>query len=374
MKKYSPRRRARDIQRTVRQRRRSGARTRPVGNLPALLARCAELQAQLDELLARGLKAELASGGRVYLELPAVMELGESHDETMLYLSAIRRLVRGPRLRQCYWLAGLRFGELKHISLAAALMLTAELRGWNRGVADKLAPPTDEWDPEVFRRLASLGFFEALGMRRAPPPPAKAPSAVQFVRHIRGDRKRKDYRALKDQLTAAVGKRIEKWTFLHGGLDEAITNVGHHAYPPGSRTWPKDRVWYLGGACDRDARLLQVAFYDQGVGVPESLPTSRIWERVLESLSAVPLANKKRHSVLLKSAMEPDRTSTAKTDRGKGLPDMKEFIRQRGAGSLVLRSGHGLYRFTVDAAGESYTTETLGLPVEGTLILWEARL
>jgi len=72
--------------------------------------------------------------------------------------------------------------------------------------------------------------------------------------------------------------------------------------------------------------------------------------------------------------MEVSRTSTDQNDRGKGLPDMKEFIRERGAGYLALMSGHGLYKLTVNGSGEANKTDTLDYPVEGTLIIWRVQL
>jgi len=108
--------------------------------------------------------------------------------------------------------------------------------------------------------------------------------------------------------------------------------------------------------------------------VPASLPTSKIWEKVLESIASVPAINRRKHATLLKAAMEVSRTSTDQTDRGKGLPDMKEFIRQRGAGYLALMSGYGLYKLTVGENGETHKTDTLNHPVEGTLIIWRVQL
>tara|TARA_R110001599_G_C12155006_1_gene651804 strand:+ start:41 stop:463 length:423 start_codon:yes stop_codon:yes gene_type:complete len=139
-------------------------------------------------------------------------------------------------------------------------------------------------------------------------------------------------------------------------------------------TREKDRNWYLTGAFNDKTRELKIVFCDQGIGVPASLPTSKIWEKVLDSIAKVPSVNRRKHATLLKAAMEVSRTSTDKTDRGKGLPDMKEFIRQRGAGYLALMSGHGLYKLTVNKNGETHKTDTLNHPVEGTLIIWRVQL
>jgi len=136
----------------------------------------------------------------------------------------------------------------------------------------------------------------------------------------------------------------------------------------------KDRNWYLTGAFNDKTRELKIVFCDQGIGVPASLPSSKIWEKVLDSISTLPSVNRHKHATLLKAAMEVSRTSTDESDRGKGLPDMKEFIRQRGAGYLALMSGYGLYKLTVDQRRETHKTDTLAYPVEGTLIIWKVQL
>lgn len=206
------------------------------------------------------------------------------------------------------------------------------------------------------------------------PPKDSKESDVRFVKYIKGNHEDKDYRGLHIQLTKIIGEKVKKWPLLHGGLDEAITNVCHHAYPSTLQIREKDKNWYLTGAFNENTKELKIVFCDQGIGVPASLPTSKIWEKVLESIASVPAINRRKHATLLKAAMEVSRTSTDQTDRGKGLPDMKEFIRQRGAGYLALMSGYGLYKLTVGENGETHKTDTLNHPVEGTLIIWRVQL
>jgi hypothetical protein len=329
---------------------------------------------KIDDLVSQGLQASHTKDGRVVLALPAVMNLSSHYNETMRYINAIRALSHNPRSRRYYRLASVRFDELREISSSAALILTSELSRWDDSIRNNLTPQTQNWDPIIFEKFNSLGFFNLFRKAQVSPPKEKRESNVHFVQYLKGNHEDKDYRALHVQLKEIIGERIKKWPLLHGGLDEAITNVCHHAYPTTLNVRDKDRNWYLTGAFNEETRELKIVFCDQGIGVPASLPTSKIWEKVLQSVSSLPSANRRKHATLLKAAMEVSRTSTDKSDRGKGLPDMKEFIRQRGSGYLALLSGHGLYKLAVDGSQEKHKSDTLDLPIEGTMIIWKVQL
>ncbi len=329
---------------------------------------------KIDKLVEGGLEARITEKGRVFLTLPEKMNLSTHYDETMPYISAIRALSQNPRSLNYYRLAYVKFDALREISSSAALLLTSELSRWDDSIRNRLTPQVNNWDPVIFEKFNSLGFFNLFRKAHVAPPKKIKESDVEFVKYLKGNHEEKDYRRLKDQLHEVVGERVKKWAFLHSGLDEAITNVCHHAYPKGIRTLEKDQNWYLTGAFDKVTRELKIVFCDQGVGIPKSLPTSKIWEKVLEWTSSLPSINRSKHAVLLKAAMEVSRTSTKQSDRGKGLPDMKEFIRKRGEGYLAIMSGHGLYKFMVNNGQEANKSDSLKLPVEGTLIIWKVQL
>ncbi|PKQ39191.1 hypothetical protein CXP40_21990 [Pseudomonas sp. YY-1] len=77
---------------------------------------------------------------------------------------------------------------------------------------------------------------------------------------------------------------------------------------------------------------------------------------------------------LLSAAMEMDRTSTGENDRGKGLQDLLEFIRQRKEGYLTVISRHGLYRLLIREGKEIVKKHSFRTPLKGTLIIWNVSL
>lgn len=376
MRKYNQKKRARDVRRGYLQRK-LGAKfytrdSRKTKKNRKHLHRL--INNKIDNFIIDGLQASCTKDGRVVLTLPEVMNLWSRYDDTMRYINAIRALSHNPSSPRYYRLGSVDFDALREISSSAALILTSELSRWDDRIRNNLTPQTQNWDPIIFEKFNSLGFFNLFRRAQVSPPRERKESSVHFVKYLKGNHNDKDYRALHQQLKEIIGERVEKWPVLHGGLDEAITNVCHHAYPSTLKMRKQDRNWYLTGAFNKKSRELKIVFCDQGIGVPASLPTSKIWEKVLHSVSSLPAFNRWKHATLLKAAMEVSRTSTDQTDRGKGLPDMKEFIRQRGAGYLALMSGYGLYKLTVDGQKETSRSDTLNLPVEGTMIIWKVQL
>jgi len=324
------------------------------------------------------LNVDIDKRRRITLSLPERMNFFTEYESTVLHISAIRKLASKRRLpRRAYKLGLVNFDQLKSISTSAALVLTAELSKWDDSLRQKLRPMVNNWDRRILQQFVDLGFFDLFHncVVERPCDEEYGSTSLNLVRYIKGRCGDSDKaRVLKRQLIEVVGDKINKWTFLHGGLTEAITNVSHHAYPDHKGYSARDKNWYLTGSFDEASKDLKIVFYDQGIGIPRSLPASAIWERALDILSKFPIAERKRDEVLLRAAVEIDRTSTGKSDRGKGLQDLLEFIRQRKNGYLSILSMNGLFKFSMNDGEESIKTEHFENPICGTLIIWNAKL
>lgn len=332
----------------------------------------------LQEAIDRGLNVKIHKNRRVVLELPEKMNFYQDYELTTLHLMAIRHLsTKSRRSVKKYRLSSVNFDRLKSISTSAALVLTAELSKWDDTIRQKLTPRTDNWDDNIFRQLHELGFF---GLFNRQPTKQILPNEttnenIKLVKYIKGEcGDTRKTRELKQAIIDIIGEGVSKWTFLHGGIDEAITNVTHHAYPEDTKFYQKEKQWYLTGSYNSDTRQLKVVFYDQGIGIPKSLPTSKVWEKALDVLSVLPLADRKKDAAMLKAAVQLDRTSTEKTDRGKGLQDLLEFVRKRGNGYLSILSAKGLYKLTLKGSQETSKSEHFLNAIDGTLIIWNVTL
>lgn len=326
--------------------------------------------------------------GMLSIVLPSRMDFYQNYDQSIRTLTAIRKCTdlfskfSGKRIpSRAYKIGRVNFDNLRSISTSSALVLTAEISRWNSIIKNKLKPMTSNWDRDILKQFTQLGFFDLFKNKpKGDCSISGFKTSLNFVKYIKGscvdpeDAKLKK-KELKREIVSLVGDDITKWTILHSGISEAVTNVTHHAYPSGD-TAVKDKSWYLTGSFNRITNEMKIAFYDQGIGIPNSLPTSTIWEKAVAYFGRlnVPLADRKLDEVLLKAAMSIDRTSTGKSDRGKGLQDLVEFIKERGEGYISVISYKGLYKFQIKNGVEYVKTASFGMPLCGTLIIWSVTL
>jgi len=318
---------------------------------------------------------------QITLFLPEVMNFSNEYEATALNINTIRILAKNSNSKGHFKLVAVNFDQLYKISTSAALVLTAELSKWDDEVRQRLCPVVGNWDKTILRNFTELGFFGLFRNSKVVEfsDEKNDTSNSRIVKYIKGRCGDSDKaRILKESIIDIVGEVVNKWMFLHGGLTEAITNVGQHAYPSGSGFLENEKNWYLTGAFNKVTKELKIVFYDQGIGIPRSLPESEIWEKILMYFSRLPLtervAARKKDEVLLKAAVELDRTSTHESDRGKGLQDLLEFIKQRNNGYLSIISSRGLYKYELVDGKEKVKTEHFNTALRGTLIIWNAQL
>lgn len=372
MKKITIRQRNRDVATSISHRKQG---TRQATKPKALTEAPALLNKWFDQKRAEGLHFEIGKKRALTILLPEKMNFSDQYEKTVVILTAIRKLItRSSDNKKQYRLKQVNFDNLLKISSSAALALTAELSKWDDLIRSNLTPQVQNWNPNILKQFVDLGFFDLF--KRSPKIAQSnhhsSPIFVKYIKGTCGDSSKA--RQLKEELQTVIGDKISKWTFLHSGLTEAVTNVSHHAYPNHKRLKKTDKNWYLTGAYDKDKQELKISFYDQGIGIPKSLPTSEVWEKVLGFLSKLGLAQRALDATLLKAAMEIDRTSTGESDRGKGLQDLLEFINQRGEGYLSVVSQRGLYRFSLKNDKRQSKTHSFKNPLLGTLIIWNVSL
>lgn len=332
----------------------------------------------IEQHAGEGLNVAVDKKRQLTLILPEKMNFFEDFDTTVLHINAIRKLAEKSSLpRKAYKLALVNLDNLRDISTSAALVLTSELSKWDDTIRQRLRPIIDNWDPKILEQFISLGFFDLF--HNSPISDEEAEkgrtSNVQLVRYIKGRcGENEKIRVLKRSIIEIVGDDIKKWTFLHGGLIEAITNVTHHAYPKGYGFYDGDKNWYLTGSYDRKTKELKIVFFDQGIGIPRSLPTSDVWERALKYLSKFSSDQRKLDAVLLRAAVRMERSRIDSPDRGNGLQDLLEFIRQRKDGYISILSSKGLFKYSMKKGKESIKSESFNHEICGTLIIWSAIL
>lgn len=167
---------------------------------------------------------------------------------------------------------------------------------------------------------------------------------------------------------------------LYDVLGEALTNVHHHAYPKTSDLPEALKRWWMFSSYkqpeDNKPGRLFIAVYDIGEGIQNTMRAKlETGEMLLEQgAEVVELFGgnwKVLDRLLLERAVDRARSSTGLANRGKGLPEMRDFIRTTESGQLHIISGHSQYASnTKDGSPVTSWPEK----ILGTLILWSIPL
>jgi anti-sigma regulatory factor (Ser/Thr protein kinase) len=303
------------------------------------------------------------------LFVPETLDLFTQYDQTASFLAEIRNVALRKRRN-----LRLVFDDAKHILPGAMLCLVAECYRC-RNIDTKNPRVTGNYpaDPGVTRILQDIGFFDLLEVHN-PLPPQSDNFPLEYIKVSSGNR------AVGEQAerlkVALLGDEIHMdsvaSTKLYRGLTEAMTNVVHHAYPGEiSSGVPRLRNrWWLVGHIDKKQRELMVMFFDQGVGIPATLPLRYPDEYINTILAGLRLSDP-NDGHLIRAAMRIKRSQTLESHRGRGLNDFRAFIDQCGGGSLRIISRRGLYAYTAD---RNETSAALKTNLGGTFIEWTVPL
>lgn len=352
---------------------RRGNRFRRLKRKAWLLRKCRKLKRRASRLRATGsncssLTINNFTRGSVVIQpnrsititLPSEMDFEENYENTCSHLQLLRSAVaRRVRIRS------LDFSELRRISTSAALALASEVDQWNQRCPRKLRAAVHTWHPDIRKLLQEMGYFELLGLKR--PEGVEPDTDTTFLRFSRGETG-PDVDggpiavALRTDIEKVAEKSIRK-PQLFGGLSEAITNVGHHAYAPKDLSLRKQ--WWVSASYKRTPHELKVTFYDHGRGIPVTLPAWKHFSRIRE------IFWKMTNSQKISSAVKLGKSSTGADERGQGLQNLLEFSRAYENGKLTVYSLKGKYQST-HASGQDIEGEFEDRQnsIGGTLIEW----
>ena len=284
--------------------------------------------------------------------------------------------IRGQSRRQRNERTYIDFREIRTISPSAALVLAAELDRWNNELLVKIrkarlhAVDVEDWDPNVRRLLSDMGFFELLQVSWPQTEPANngSSSRLSFVKFRTGHqvdgKEIDDLRSADLEPFVGVPNRYH----LYAAVTEAMTNVVHHAYPSSAK--PATPNWWLSASRNAESGECVIMIYDQGVGIPETLP--RNFREQLRSL--IPETLTKDHARMIEAAHELKRSSTRQVHRGHGLGrDIRNYVGiiNRNSRYRVL-SLRGEYIRDTDSRGRNTDIRrNHNRSLSGTLIEWK---
>lgn len=304
---------------------------------------------------------------------PKVFSFVSNYEETLAYIMDFKQYFSLKRERVCK--DGVKrhvyadFAAIEEIDAGAGLVLAAEVHRFSQGRGKPTEVHDDLWNENVRDFFVESGLFDLLQIdpRGVKVMKSATPSreTLKFVcgRTTEGRDAKNLIANLRNLSKADLGSRPKVYT----AVAEALANVGH-AYPDWFRTWPfrTTRQWWASGFWDQATQTVGLQLYDQGAGIPLTLPKQKHYPRLLRWLDS-----ERNASGLIKAALQYGRTSTGTEGRGKGLSEMAEWIETTGSGFLRIISGGGMV--TCSPRGKIIGKD-LNAPFCGTLIEWQVQV
>ena len=299
--------------------------------------------------------------------------MAENFADVTKLLDQIRRQSNRQRNERVY----IDFREIEEISAGAALVVAAELDRWNhmphhRGRKLR-AVDVDEWREHVRHRLEDMGFFDLLDVQVSNRNQDDL-SSTKYIRFRSGTQV--EGKAIEDlrtlDLVPFFGDSVPKRRRLYAAVAEAMTNVVHHAYQNEARRIRPN--WWLSASHNVQAGEIRILLYDQGIGIPKTLPKEKFQERLQQILPNWLMST---DAEMIHAAHDLARTASGEKHRGHGLQrDVRGYVESVECMSAYrVTSLRGQYSWERGPDGQPHqSTHNFRRALPGTLIEWRLNL
>lgn len=301
----------------------------------------------------------------VKVSAPSDLSFQNNFSETVEFLDQFRRAAL---LRKEKWVRlHIDLEPVKTISIPVAIILAAEFHRWKLIKKTNIrAMRPNRWTPHVRNILSDLGVFSLLDMK---PMHAEIESHLTLTRLTSGDGV--DNRKV-NQLQARFASDLENFTTnpqMYAGLSEAAENAVIHAYEDEAHpTFPYAGKRWWGASClNIETMSLRFFIFDQGVGIPATLPTKDAWELIRSLATTLTGGAIPNDSFMLRAALEVGRTRTGLSHRGLGFKTMTDVVTNTDNSYLRILSGKG--EIVYNGSG-TIETRNHDRHIGGTLIEW----
>lgn len=266
--------------------------------------------------------------------------------------------------------------NIKDIDLDGALILAAELDRVSRHMGIRPYVDDANWSPRIRAFLYEFGFYRIVDARRVSDAvhipkigdhlAAEGLVVVKFITGNQADGRQAF--ALQNALIAEAPTVADSRLDFYEGLLEAFTNAIEHAYHP---EIPDDglfkvRRWWAGGFVDNKEGRLYMAVYDQGVGIPATLPRKPFWSSIFSGT-----AFEWTDARVIAGGLDYGRTRTSQDGRGNGLWSMCQITHGFDEAEVRITSGRGEVAYET---GKPLRLDDFPSRFPGTLVRWRVRL
>lgn len=219
-------------------------------------------------------------------------------------------------------------------------------------------------EPLVDEMLQHLGIIEQLGLK---PRRNISHHHVKHWTHWHGTKvDLTGLEKLHQHLTQELG--IEKASELFAAMQEAVTNVIHHAYIEPREINQKELTqgWWLFAEHKNNEVYLSIC--DLGIGIKRTLPIKYPkYKEIIKIISTHLGYRASNDSTHIKAAIEMGNTRTKQQNRGKGLSEMRDVVLKANSGSLRIYSDRGVYY--INHKNREHIVEYTN-SIRGTIIQW----
>ena len=310
------------------------------------------------------------SNSRVKFFVPKIIDIysKKNFESNVLFIDRVRECCLTHN-RKVF----LDFSKVEKVSAGAMLSFLAEIdvitKKSSFGVhAVAFNHPEDQ---KVESILKQVGFYDLLKKSKRE---TKEYEDVNFWQYTSGACSEPVIaQSMMDNIKAEVQSKASKK--LYRGFVEAMSNSVEHAYLNDKEHSEEDdtaKWWTFAGVKDSE---LVVVICDKGVGIPKTLPHTQGvgWlQRLFKELSIS--AHKVKDSTYIKAASSLSRTRTGKTNRGKGLKDMKSVTDELKIGYLSIYSNRGFYTYRGTGGAIKEFIYDHKRSINGTVVEWNIPL
>ena len=312
------------------------------------------LASQIKRIVARSRFEKIKINKPVGINAPEIFSISINSDrqELVHFIDRIATAMsRGRNVR-------LNFEKTKSLKPCGTLyfvsMVDDLLNEFGSSITAKYPP-----DDVVEQLFQHIGLLEKFGL--SPRKKVTADNVVNWHFAKGTDATMDVFSSLLTAHQQSMGGEITK-SELYDCLSEAVTNTKAHAYLNISNA---PTAWWMFSQAVNGR--LTVAISDLGIGISKSLlqkPELSDYIRKVRRLMSKSDLDKD----LIKIAVSSDRTKTGLPYRGKGLPQMLDFIKKGADGAFRVQSSFGVFQH--DAKISKTETATLKKAIRGTLIEW----
>jgi anti-sigma regulatory factor (Ser/Thr protein kinase) len=299
----------------------------------------------------------------IEIVIPEVLDLDANRGDLIKLIKDIRKAL----LNRCHFRIDHR--NMKSISDEALLLLTAEIERCTtvKGIRLKAIYELFPRDDNVLKLLNKIGYWEYFNLGHYEEP-------------IEVDKNEKIYLKIVGDTKVSgekIGKLIKFFQTLisfdisakdkfSDAMIEAAANTVEHAYTRNQKI-ETIKKWWLTASLNKHTNEISFVFYDQGLGVLNTLETSKKHIR-LQRLFIGWIKEGLSKGGLLRRLLTTNLSSYKDERRGNGLISFKTFIDEVESGELTIYTDNVSYSAISDKI-QDYDDN-----LDGTLITWRIKV